>query len=151
MNDLLFSFPLLSGSTSTCQLSPQLSQRLYFFFLSTFIIIVIKSLGVFGPPLVVGHLDEMCDSPSDVLVEGGHSVSHGNTFSTSTSVPIVESWALIVSKERGPVWFLLSPPEWVTEMFVQGFWSTGHSRLGSNLKETLKGFFIFTVFFHCRM
>lgn len=88
MNDLLFSFPLLSGSTSTCQLSPQLSQRLV---ISTFLIIVIKSLGVFGSQLVVGHLESMCDLPSDVLVGGGHSVSHGNTFSTSTSIPIVES------------------------------------------------------------
>lgn len=91
MNDLLFSFPLLSGSTSTCQLFPQLSQRHYiFFFISTFLIIVIKSLDVFGPQLVVGHLDEMCDLPSDVLVEGDHSVSHGNTLSTSTSGPTVE-------------------------------------------------------------
>lgn len=66
-----------------------LKDSIFFFFISTFLIIVLKSLGVFGQQLVVGHLDEMCDLPSDV--KGGHSVSLGNTFSTSTSVPTVES------------------------------------------------------------
>lgn len=115
MNDYwLFSFPLLSGSISTRLLSPQVSQRFCFFFL------------IHGPQFVVSHLDQMCVLPSDILVEGvHHSVNCAALFHQHQRL-IVKSCASNASKESGPiwvVWLLLSPPEWVTEMFMLGFHS----------------------------